>query len=225
MNRPLNRVEGLCVDVSYLVRGMLENNIYIVSDDRGTMVVDPADDVDGILQALDGRTLDAIFVTHFHHDHVGALAALKKATGAPVYASAIEADDIAHPTDRGIMPVPEACDVDRPLSNGDILKVGAMEFKIIATPGHSSGSLCALLIPQFGNHADGLPILISGDTLFAGTVGRTDFEESDPAGMVKSIKKLATLPDDVVVLPGHGPLTTIGAERQRVFAMFGDEPY
>ncbi len=79
-------------------------------------------------------------------------------------------------------------------------------------------------MPPFGNHADGLPVLVSGDTLFEGTVGRTDFEGGSLAEMAASIKKLAALPDDTAVLPGHNNLTTIGAERRRVFTRFGDEP-
>ena len=86
---------------------------------------------------------------------------------------------------------------------------------------------CALpilfCIPQFGNHADGLPVLVSGDTLFAGTTGRTDFEGGSLSDMAASMKKLAALPDDTVVLPGHNQLTTIADER-RTFALFGDEP-
>ena len=99
-----------------------------------------------------------------------------------------------------------------------------MKGKVVETPGHSKGSICLFIIPQFGNHPGGLPVLLSGDTLFAGTVGRTDFEGGSMVEMAASIKKLAALPDDTAVLPGHNSLTTIGAERRRVFTMFGDEP-
>ena len=89
-------------------------------------------------------------------------------------------------------------------------------------PGHTVGGMCLFIIPQFGNHADGMPVLLSGDTLFEGTIGRTDFEGGSLAEMRASLKKLAMLPDDTVVLPGHEGFTTIGAERRRVFVAYGD---
>lgn len=215
-------VNGLCVDVRFLVMGPLENNVYLISDGSGTFVVDPSQDVEQILSALDGAPLDAIVITHAHWDHMGAAAALREATGAPVIASAIDAPLIEHPTDIGTSRTATPCPVDRTVSNGDIVRVGNMEWKVIATPGHSKGSICLFCIPQFGNHADGLPVLVSGDTLFAGATGRTDFEGGSVADMAASMKKLAALPDDTAVLPGHNSLTTIGNER-RTFALFGDE--
>lgn len=215
-------VSGLCVDVRFLVMGPLENNVYLISDGSGTFVVDPSQDVEQILAALDGAPLDAIVITHAHWDHMGAAAALREATGAPVIASAIDAPLIEHPTDIGTSRTATPCPVDRTVSNGDIVRVGNMEWKVIATPGHSKGSICLFCIPQFGNHADGLPVLVSGDTLFAGATGRTDFEGGSVADMAASMKKLAALPDDTAVLPGHNSLTTIGNER-RTFALFGDE--
>lgn len=89
-------------------------------------------------------------------------------------------------------------------------------------PGPYPGSICLFDIPQFGNHPKGLPVLISGDTLFAGTIGRTDFEGGSMADMRASLKKLAALPTTRRFFPGHNNLTTIGAERRRVFALYGD---
>ncbi len=217
------KVDGLCVDAKFLVMGVLRNNVYIVSDGEGTFVVDPCDHADVIVEQLDGRKLDAIVLTHYHWDHTGAAAELKRLTGAEVIASVRDADCVENPKKGFASRSSEACIVDRRVKNGDVVKVGNMEWKVIETPGHSAGSICLFCIPQFGNHKDGYPVLISGDTLFAGTTGRIDFEDSVPDEMANSIKKLAKLPDDTVVLPGHESLTTIEAERQ-TFARFGWEP-
>lgn len=224
MKTELFEVQGLCVDVKYLVLGVLQNNVYIISDGKGTMVVDPSCDAEKILAALDGVTPDAIVITHGHWDHFGAAAELREATGAPVVASVADAPYIVEPLNEGMARKAVPCVVDRTVANGDVLEVGAMKWKVVGTPGHSKGSICLFIVPQFGNHEGGLPVLVSGDTLFAGTVGRTDFEGGSMAEMAASIKKLAALPDDTAVLPGHNSLTTIGAERRRVFTMFGDEP-
>lgn len=220
MATDLYEVSGLCVDVKYLVMGPLANNVYIVSDGQGTFVVDPSCDADKIIAALDGVKLDAIVLTHLHSDHMGAAAALREATGAPVIASEGDAEGIEHPT-MSLVGETEPCTVDRRVKNGDVVEVGAMKWKVIETPGHTKGSICLFNIPQFGNHPGGLPVLISGDTLFCGSIGRTDFEGGSMTEMKASLKKLAMLPDDTAVLPGHNSLTTIGAERRRVFALFG----
>ena len=216
-------VKGLCVDVEILVMGPLENNVYIISDGAGTFVVDPTTNADAIIAALDGRPLDAILLTHAHWDHTGAAAELRERTGAKVIASSGDAPDIEQPHPGGTSRVAEACPVDVRVHQGDTVDVGNMAWKVLETPGHTKGSLCLFIIPVFGNHGEGLPVLISGDTLFKGTFGRTDFEGGSLEDMGHSMKRLAALPDDVAVLPGHNDLTTIGDER-RTFALFGDEP-
>lgn len=218
------KIEGLCVDVKCLVMGIIDNNVFIVSDGKGTFVVDPTTNAEAIIESLDGSSLDGIVLTHFHWDHTGAAAELAKLTGAPVYASAIDAEQIEEPQEGFASRTAPPCKVDYTLNNGDIVKIGEMEWKTISTPGHTPGSICLFCIPQFGNHKDGLPVLISGDTLFAGTTGRTDFPGGSDEDMSLSMKKLAALPDDTVVLPGHNEPTTIGAERLRVFARFGLNP-
>lgn len=219
----LKTVHGLCVDVDCIIMGPLQNNVYVISDDAGALVVDPTDDAEAIVAALGDKKLDAIVLTHGHWDHTGAAAKLRELTGAPVIAGAADADGIEHPADNGTSRVSEPCPVDVRVKTGDIVQAGNMQWKVIETPGHSLGSICLFIVPQFGNHGGGLPVLISGDTLFKGTFGRTDFEGGPMQDMGKSMKKLAALPDDTAVLPGHNDLTTIGNER-RTFAMFGDEP-
>ncbi len=221
--KQITQVKGLCVDVGILVMGPLENNVYLISDGAGTLVVDPTADADAIIEALEDRPLDAILLTHAHWDHTGAAAELRKRTGAKVIASAVDAPDIECPRDTGTSRMAEACPVDVRVHQGDTVDVGNMAWKVLETPGHTPGSLCLFIIPAFGNHADGLPVLISGDTLFKGTFGRTDFEGGSLEAMGRSMKKLAALPDDTAVLPGHNGLTTIGNERS-TFALFGDEP-
>lgn len=214
----LHEVKNACVDVCFLVQGMLDNNVYFISDGEGTMVVDPSCDANEIMAALGGREVDAIVLTHRHFDHVGAAAELRRLTGATVIASAIDAPVIC-----GEEPIPaenrsfEVCPVDFCAEDGDIVEIGNMAWKVMVTPGHTKGGMCWYLVPQFGNHEGGAPVLISGDTLFAGTVGRTDFAGGSADDMRASMRKLAFLPDETIVLPGHGEQTTIGAERTRTF--------
>lgn len=215
------KVKGTCVPVEYLIIGMIENNVYIIGDDEATFVVDPTAKVDEILHALDGRKLDAIILTHHHYDHVGVAKKLRDKTGATVVASKIDA-----PLITGQKKLPgedmrcEPCPVDQLVENGEILKLGNMAWKVLVTPGHTKGGICLFLDPQFGTNPAGSPVLISGDTLFCGTIGRTDFTGGDLGDMRRSLKRLATLPDDTIVLPGHNDLTKIGAERKRVFACY-----
>lgn len=215
------KVNGGCVDVEFLVLGMLANNVFIISDGSATFVVDPSCQPEKILDALGGRKLDAIVLTHRHSDHVGAAEAVRKATGATVIASAIDA-----PLIEGTAKVPHddmkttPCRVDSKVNDKDIVKIGNMAWKVIMTPGHTPGSMSLFIDPQFGDHPEKEPVLISGDTLFCGSIGRTDFEGGSMDQMRKSLKRLAVLPDDTIVLPGHNDLTTIGAERRRVFAQF-----
>lgn len=207
------QVNGTCVRISYIVMGMIENNVYIVDDGAGCFVVDPTCDASRIITALDGRKPDAIVLTHGHWDHTGVAADLRESYDAPVIATAIEAPYIdGSDSFRGHFKMAKPCPVDRKVEDGDSLEIGNMKWQVIATPGHTPGGMCLFLKPTDGQ--EGAPVLISGDTLFAGTHGRTDFAESDSAAMAASLKRLAELPDETIVLPGHNNFTTIGREKR-----------
>lgn len=216
-----HRIEGACVDIEFLVQGMIQNNVYLISDGTATFVVDPCTDANAINDALGGREISAIIITHRHFDHVGAACDLRDLTKAPVIASAIDAPFIAGEKHIEGDARFKECPVDRRVNDGDTVEAGGMVWKVIATPGHTPGGICLYLESRYGNHPEGRPVLISGDTLFAGAVGRTDFVGGSMDEMKKSIKRLATLPDETLVLPGHDAQTTIGAERTRVFKHLG----
>lgn len=208
---------GGCVAVEILVLGPIANNTYIISDGQATFVVDPSCEADAILQALGKRPLDTIVITHRHGDHMNVAAAVKRATGARTVASEIDAPGIENPVDPERWGA-EPCPVDLKVKDGDVVTVGSMRLKVIMTPGHTEGSMCLLIEPKEG---DAKPaVLIAGDTLFAGAIGRTDLEGGNMAAMRRSLRKLERLDDSTVVLTGHNDLTTIGAERRRVFAFY-----
>lgn len=202
--------------------GMLQCNCSIVGDTqtREALVLDPGDEVSRILELLRKHqfTVKAIVSTHAHIDHVGGLRKLREATGAPVF---------MHPDDLELynalerqagwlgMPVPGITEVDTFLKEGDSLRWGPFEARVLHTPGHTRGSL-SLYLPQNANRVTlATPQLFAGDTLFAGSIGRTDLWGGSFEDIMRSIRlKLLELPDETVVFPGHGPTTTIGQERE-----------
>lgn len=229
---PADNALAPCVPVDRIVMGLLENNVYLIrvrkSSDgsKAVMVVDPTCDAAGILDTVrrkfgDAATVAAIVLTHHHSDHMGAAYDLREMTGAPVIASRVEQPLVEEPVKVGTapLPLPHSCPVDKPVEDGQTIAIGDVSWEVILTPGHSKGSMCLLTRPAGGGSEGVCPVLVSGDTLFAGAIGRTDFMGGSMDDMRASLRKLQKLSDDTIVLPGHGSLTTIAAERDRVFAV------
>ena len=194
---------------------MLQCNCSIFGDEQSgeAVVIDPGDEIDSILAVLDkhGLRVKAIIITHAHIDHIGGAQKLKAETGAPVYMNANDQplyDTIDMQADWLGMPVPERTDIDVDAREGGTLRMGPAEFQVLHTPGHTQGSI-SLWIPAENK-------LVAGDTLFRDSIGRTDLPGGNTRQILRSIHdKLLPLEDSVVVIPGHGPNTTIGRERER----------
>jgi hydroxyacylglutathione hydrolase len=194
--------------------GVLQCNCSIVGDEQTheAMVIDPGDQIEEILGILREKNLALkyIVITHAHIDHVGGAMKLKAATRAPIL---LNQNDIAllkmldvQATWLGMNP-PGQVKVDESIADGQALKIGSIESNVIETPGHTEGSIC-LFFPKEKK-------LIAGDTLFAGSIGRTDLPGGSFDKIMRSLRtRLLALPDDIEVVPGHGPLTTIGDERE-----------
>jgi hydroxyacylglutathione hydrolase len=195
-----------------LTNGAFAENCYLVGDPetREAAIVDPGEETDLFLDRLrsEGWTLRAIWLTHAHLDHVAGVAAMREATGAPVW---------LHPDDRALydhapdqarafgLALDRLAPPDRAFRPGDRAAVGGLAFAVLHTPGHSPGSV------SLAGHG----VVFVGDVLFAGSVGRTDLPGGHAATLLASIRDtLYALPDETVVYSGHGPATTIGAEKR-----------
>lgn len=178
----------------------VDNNVWVIGDDDACYVVDAPHDVDAILDAVGGRCVLAVLCTHGHDDHVRYAPELGRRVDAPV---------LLHPDDLPVWRLTHDADPDGPLADGQTFEVGGTTLTVLHTPGHSPGSVC-LVAPDLG-------AVFTGDTLFEGGPGATGRSFSSHDVIVASIReRLFALPDDTVVHTGHGPDTTIGAEKGNV---------
>jgi hydroxyacylglutathione hydrolase len=194
--------------------GPLQCNCSVIGDEstREAIVIDPGDDIQDVFALIRKHNLQVkqIVITHAHIDHVGGAMKLRAATGAPV---------LLNQNDQALLkmldvqaawigvPTPSKVEIDRSITTGETVSAGSLNATILHTPGHTEGSIC-LYFPAEKK-------LIAGDTLFAGSIGRTDLPGGSMQKILRSLHDtVLTLPDETVVVPGHGPLTTIGEERE-----------
>ncbi|MFZ0803247.1 MAG: MBL fold metallo-hydrolase [Terriglobales bacterium] len=194
--------------------GPLQCNCSVIGDEttREAMVIDPGDDIDDVLAIIRKHHLQVkqIVITHAHIDHVGGAMKLRAATGAPI---------LLNQNDQALLKMldmqaawcgmqsPGKVEIDQSIGAADTVKAGSLVADVIHTPGHTEGSVCLYFARE--------KKLIAGDTLFAGSIGRTDLPGGSMEKIISSLhEKVLALPDETVVVPGHGPLTTIGEERE-----------
>lgn len=194
--------------------GPLQCNCSIIGDEttREAMVIDPGDDLDDVLALVrkHNLTVKQIVITHAHIDHIGGAMKLRAATGAPIL---LNQNDYALLKMLDVqaswigMPAPDKVEIDRSVTTGESIAAGSQTAQVLHTPGHTEGSICLYFAAD--------KKLIAGDTLFAGSIGRTDLPGGSMQKIVRSLHDtVLSLPDDTVVVPGHGELTTIGEERE-----------
>ena len=193
--------------------GPLQCNCSVVGDEqtREAIVIDPGDDIEDVMAVLHrhGLTVKQIVITHAHIDHVGGAMKLKRLTGAPIL---LNENDCALLKMLDVqaawigMRAPENVTIDAGLNTGDKVRAGNLVADVLHTPGHTEGSVCLYFAAEMK--------LIAGDTLFAGSIGRTDLPGGSYEKIMRSLHgPVLALPDDTIVVPGHGPLTSIGEER------------
>jgi glyoxylase-like metal-dependent hydrolase (beta-lactamase superfamily II) len=193
--------------------GPLQCNCSVIGDDtsREAIVIDPGDDIEQVVALIKKHNLQVkqIVITHAHIDHVGGAMKLRAATGAPIL---LNQNDYALLKMLDVqaawigVPTPGKVEIDQNLRHADTINTGSLQAQVLHTPGHTEGSICLYFPAQ--------QKLIAGDTLFAGSIGRTDLPGGSYEKILRSIHdRVLALPNETVVVPGHGPLTTIGEER------------
>jgi hydroxyacylglutathione hydrolase len=202
------------MDVRMFTVGPVQENCFVARRDGSdrAVIFDPGEEADRILGAVDelGLTVEAVLLTHTHFDHVGAVAPVARATGAPVYVSEIErpvlADIMSYVPFAGFGPY-ESYEADHTLRGGEHLAIAGLDIDVLFTPGHSPGHL-AFSVPAER-------AVFSGDLLFQASVGRTDLPGGDWGTLMSSLGRLVdSLPEDTTVYPGHMGITSLGAERR-----------
>jgi hydroxyacylglutathione hydrolase len=202
------------IDVRMFTVGPVQENCFVVRrpDSTTAVIVDPGEEAARLLQAVEAlgiETVEAVLVTHTHFDHVGAVAPVAEATGAPVYCPALETKVLANIMD--YVPWPgfgpfESYDADHTVEGGETLELAGLSFEVIFTPGHSPGHVTYALGSE--------DALFSGDVLFQGSVGRVDLPGGDWPTLLRSIETLVDrFPEETTVYPGHMGITTLGRER------------
>ena len=194
--------------------GPLQCNCSVVGDEasREAMVIDPGDDIEDVLALVRKHNLQVkqIVITHAHIDHVGGAMKLKAVTGAPILLNENDYELLKMLDTQAAwigMRSPGQVTIDQSVKQADTLQAGSLSADVLHTPGHTEGSICLYFSAE--------KKLIAGDTLFAGSIGRTDLPGGSMKKIINSLHgKLLALPDETVVVPGHGPLTTIGEERE-----------
>jgi len=209
--------------IQMLETGPLMVNCFIVADEtsKEAVVFDPGGDVDRILKILSEQDLQVKYIinTHTHWDHVGGNRELQQATGAPILTHRREASGLRDASTRAALFGAAVSDSEATqyLEEGDVVVLGAIQFEVMDLRGHSPAGLGFVFEGEMD--MDGVPeirkLVICGDALFAGSIGRTDFPGGDMDLLLANIRnKIFSLPDDTLVLPGHGPVTTVGREKR-----------
>lgn len=208
------------IDVRAFTVGPIQENAYIVranAQAQKGVLVDPGEEPDRLLRAAEelGVEIEAILITHCHFDHIGAVAPVARATKAPVYCPQIEVGilaDITKWTMAGFGPF-ESCDADNALRGGERLSLAGLDIQVLFTPGHSPGHLTFAISPAEAERENASTVLLSGDVLFQGSIGRVDLPGGDWPTLERSIAGLVRgFPRETVVYPGHMGATTLGGE-------------